>query len=150
MPVGLCPSLNDHCSNRTVVNDFITSSSEDTLARIRWFLELEWRPRTLNEAYYSDYRDRFVGHYKGWRPVRGDQERTTLTQRIADANKDANFQQSLTDALSALTRMGLHSTTPTDLAKLLPPDPYDAAIEIMASVRAYFQGKSANPDWKQG
>lgn len=42
--------------------------------------------------------------------------------------------------LNGLTDIGLPGTVPTDLAKLLPADPYDPAIEIMAGVRAYFQG----------
>ena len=46
------------------------------------------------------------------------------------------------EALSSLTRIGLEQADASLLANLLPPDPMDPAIEIMADVRAYFQGSS--------
>ena len=127
---------------RTIANDFINSSSESTLARIKWFIDIERRPRTENEVYYVDFREKFLGHYKGWRPQDG-QSRMSLTQRIVEAAQvqDPNFRQALTDTLSGLTRMGLRGMDATELGKLLPPDEYESAIEIMASVRAYFQSK---------
>lgn len=132
------------CLYSSIITDFITSASEQTLDRIRWFMQLEVRPRTLNEPYYCDYRNRFLGHYKGWRP-KDSQARSSLTQRINDAIIDTGDEPELlgciNDVLSGLTRMGLHGTQATDLAKLLPPDPQDAGIEIMASARAYFQGE---------
>ena len=36
--------------------------------------------------------------------------------------------------------MGAQGLDSTALAKLLPSDPMDPAVEIMADVRAYFQG----------
>ena len=42
-------------------------------------------------------------------------------------------------ALAALAEIGINSRA-EDLPKLLPADPMEAAIAIMASVRAYFQG----------
>lgn len=46
---------------------------------------------------------------------------------------------SVKKALSALAELGIN-VQPEDLPKLLPADPMEAAIAIMASVRAYFQG----------
>ncbi|KAI0740579.1 P-loop containing nucleoside triphosphate hydrolase protein [Earliella scabrosa] len=125
-----------------IITDFIISAADSTLERIKWFLALETRPRTLNEPYYCGYRNRFLGHYKGWRP-KGDQPRSSLTQRINEAlsgsGADPQLMGTINNVLSGLTNMGLHGTQATDLAKLLPPDPHDSAIEIMACTRAYFQ-----------
>ena len=116
-------------------------SADETLRRLKWFIELERRPRTLNEAYYGDFRDQFRAHYKGWRPQRDDDPRTSLTRRISEATSDSQLLSHINDVLAGLTQMGLHGMQGTDLAKLLPPDPYDSAVEIMTSVRAYFQGE---------
>jgi len=45
----------------------------------------------------------------------------------------------LSEALAALTKMGLEHAHASSLANLLPPDPQEPAIGIMADVRAYFQ-----------
>ncbi|KAI0753564.1 P-loop containing nucleoside triphosphate hydrolase protein [Daedaleopsis nitida] len=105
----------------SIVTDFIIASSDETLKRIKWFIELESRPRTLNEPYYADYRNRFRGHYKGWRP-KDDLPRSSLTQRINEAlgghGSEPDLEGYINDVLS---------------------DSADAAIDIMADVRAYFQ-----------
>ncbi|TBU52257.1 P-loop containing nucleoside triphosphate hydrolase protein [Dichomitus squalens] len=133
----------------TITTDFLATSAEQTIARIRWFIALETRPRTLNEAYYSDYHDRFLSHYKGWRPptesVDDDDEddddeddpHASFTSRLRD--NGPSFRAAVGEVMAGLAKMDIHGTRPGDLAKLLPPDPYDPAIEIMASVRAYFQ-----------
>ncbi len=122
----------------------IAAASEDTVGRIKWFMALEKHPRTLNEPYYLDYRARFLSHYKGWRP-KDDQPRSSLTSRINAAfngeTAEPDLQNDINLILAGFSKIGLHSMQPNDLAKLLPPDPYDAAIDIMASVRAYFQGE---------
>ncbi|KAI0705266.1 P-loop containing nucleoside triphosphate hydrolase protein [Cerioporus squamosus] len=125
-----------------IVTDFIAVASEGTVGRIKWFMALEKHPRTLNEPYYLDYRSRFLSHYKGWRP-KDDQPRSSLTSRINAAfsgdTAEPDLQNDINQILSGFSKIGLHAMQPNDLAKLLPPDPYDAAIDIMASVRAYFQ-----------
>ena len=45
--------------------------------------------------------------------------------------------------MSGLSDIGINGVTPADLAKLLPPDRFSPALEIMAEVRAYFQGNSS-------
>jgi hypothetical protein len=46
----------------------------------------------------------------------------------------------IAQVLSGLAAIGLNSVTADDLVKLLPPDRIDPALNIMADVRAYFQG----------
>lgn len=54
----------------------------------------------------------------------------------------SDFAASTAKVLSGLQEMGIR-TKATDLPKLLPSDPYEPALHIMATVRAYFQGASA-------
>ncbi|OBZ65815.1 Interferon-induced GTP-binding protein Mx [Grifola frondosa] len=126
----------------TIVTEFVTSISEPALTRIEWLLDLEKRARTLNSHYYTDYREKFLAHYKG---SRSQNDNTPLVNKLQSYKPALNhksqtdFQLIITKILSGLTELGLHSVTPADLPKLLPSDPYDAAIDIMAGVRAYFQ-----------
>jgi len=55
-------------------------------------------------------------------------------------NDDYSMALAMSEAMSALTRMGLEGADASLLANLLPPDPMEPAIGIMADVRAYFQG----------
>ena len=42
--------------------------------------------------------------------------------------------------MASIQSLGFHDFMPADIPRLLPPDPCEAAIEIMADARAYFQG----------
>ncbi|KAI8978167.1 P-loop containing nucleoside triphosphate hydrolase protein [Trametes punicea] len=122
-----------------IVADFINSSTDATSDCLRWFLAIEKRPRTLSDFYYSDYREKFLGHYKACRP-KADQPRVTFANKLEMyLAPNSEMQNHVNRVLNGLTDIGLPGMTPTDLAKLLPSDPYDAAIDIMAGVRAYFQ-----------
>ena len=126
--------------------------SEETRDRICWLLDLEQRPRTLNDHYFADYRDKFLAYYKGRHHASGGYG--SLIQKLENYepaavqpmtttpslyNADA-FATSTAKILSGLSELGLQSKA-TDLPKLLPSDPYEPALHIMATVRAYFQGK---------
>ncbi|KAI0764302.1 P-loop containing nucleoside triphosphate hydrolase protein [Trametes elegans] len=123
----------------TIIAEFIASTSEDTLKRIQWFLQLEKRPRTLGEISYTDYTSKFLGHYKSCRPT-AEQPRATFAKKLEGYNDpESDMHKYMNRVLNGLTDLGMPSVSPTDLAKLLPSDPYDAALGIMAGVRAYFQ-----------
>ncbi|KAL4066187.1 P-loop containing nucleoside triphosphate hydrolase protein [Scleroderma citrinum] len=107
------------------VHDHLDAAASRTKERIHWLLQLEGSPVTLNTHYFSEYRDKFLAYYKGVRDKNG------YTSHIL---KTAGVQK----VISSLAEIGLN-TQPEDLAKLLPADPMEAAITIMASVRAYFQ-----------
>jgi hypothetical protein len=49
-------------------------------------------------------------------------------------------KQLVSRVTSTLAALGLPNVDPSTLPRLLPPDPMECAIEIMAEVRAYFQG----------
>ncbi|KAF8553727.1 hypothetical protein OG21DRAFT_1441498 [Imleria badia] len=116
-----------------IVNDHLDEVAERTKEKIRWLLDLEKNPTTLNTHYYTDYKDKFYAYYKAARDdgdlaamLRGEQPRTS------------GFEYSVNTVLSKLNEIGI-SAKSNDLPKLLPLDPKEAALNIMASVRAYFQ-----------
>ncbi|KAI0667025.1 hypothetical protein C8Q78DRAFT_1082541 [Trametes maxima] len=122
----------------SVVADYINMLSNETIDHIQYHIAVELRPRALNGQWYSQYREKFLGHYKSCHP-KAEQPRTFAHQleKYSDTGSDV-FKQ-MNKILNGLNEIGVSGTLPSDLAKLLPPDPYDAAIEIMAGVRAYFQ-----------
>ncbi|KAI1783496.1 P-loop containing nucleoside triphosphate hydrolase protein [Ganoderma leucocontextum] len=126
----------------TITTDFLTHSANGTLKRLRWLLELESRPRTLNEGSYFEYASAFWAHYKGWRPTTlssGDGDpRTTFTGRLDDPSQH-DFHKGLKEVMGGLAKMAIHGVKQGDVANLLEGDRYDTALEIMGSVRAYFQ-----------
>ncbi|KAM5545240.1 hypothetical protein V8D89_001351 [Ganoderma adspersum] len=114
----------------SITTDFLTQSANKTLGRLKWLLELESRPSTLNEESYSHYADAFNVHYKGWRPK---------TSRLDDSLRQAEFHKGLNEVMCGLAKMEIHGVKKGDVANLLDGDVYETSIEIMASVRAYFQ-----------
>jgi hypothetical protein len=81
-----------------------------------------------------EYRSKFFAHYKDARL----REKNVFIQNMQ--KNDDSITQAMNDAVSALTKMGLEGADVSLLANLIPPDPMDPAIGIMADVRAYFQG----------
>ncbi|SRR5713226_2881685 len=97
-------------------------------------LEEEREPFTMNEHYFGDYRSKFLQYYKEAR-----QKAMSQFKRNLENSDDGDMMAAMRDTLCSLTRMGLEANA-SSLANLLPPDRMDPAIEIMADVRAYFQG----------
>jgi hypothetical protein len=95
-------------------------------------IEEEQEPFTMNAHYYMEYRSKFLAHYKDARM----KAKSNFTRNL----EDHNMGQAISETLISLTRLGLERVDAASLAKLLPPDPMEPAVEIMADVRAYFQG----------
>ncbi|TFY61367.1 hypothetical protein EVJ58_g4550 [Rhodofomes roseus] len=127
----------------TVVNEHIKERCEETITKVLWLLELEQRPCTLNGHYYSDYRDKFVSHYRAYRSSSGSDSLLTELGKLkysgSNVRNQTEFQRNTAQVLSGLSAIGIAGVQATDLPKLLPPDPYEPALNIMACVRAYFQ-----------
>lgn len=119
--------LTNERSTRMTVHDHLDAAAERTKERIQWILQLENSPATLNTHYFSAYRDKFLAYYKGSRDKNG------LASQLWNPT-------GVQKVISSLADIGLNAR-PEDLPKLLPADPMEAAITIMASVRAYFQGE---------
>lgn len=56
------------------------------------------------------------------------------------------FDQHVSRALSSLAALGFQGLTKSELLRLLPPGKEDPALDIMAEVRAYWQGSSKPPN----
>ncbi|KZT65429.1 hypothetical protein DAEQUDRAFT_814318 [Daedalea quercina L-15889] len=123
----------------TVVSEHIAERSRATRERLAWLLALEERPRTLNDHYFRDYRDKFLAWYRGHRTQYNN---TPLLQKLKKHNPSSGssgFDENVRIIMAAFAALDIHDIQPIDLAKVLPSDPYETAISIMASVRAYFQ-----------
>ncbi|KAJ7128249.1 P-loop containing nucleoside triphosphate hydrolase protein [Mycena filopes] len=124
-----------------LVQDYMNQRAEGAQALITKLIALEDDgPLTLNEHYLSDYRAKFLTHYRGAREA---QQNPVLAQAIAAFKPDALISEydlpGIAQVLSTLAAIGLSGVRAEDLVKLLPPDRMDPALNIMADVRAYFQ-----------
>jgi hypothetical protein len=118
------------------MKDHIEECAVAAARHINSLLEEEKEPFTMNDHYFLDYRSKFLAYYKDARLRAKSQFIRNLENR-----DDGDIVEAMSEALSSLTRMGLEATS-SSLANLVPADPMDPAIEIMADVRAYFQGSS--------
>jgi len=93
---------------RSIVDEVLAECHTSTLNKIDWLLEMEAAATfTLNEHYFSDYRQKFLDSYRKAR---------------AEENK-----------------RGDEDLRPEEL---IARDRFEPALQIMASVRGYFQGGS--------
>ncbi|KAI0042655.1 hypothetical protein FA95DRAFT_1610025 [Auriscalpium vulgare] len=118
-----------------IIQKYISTIAEDTVRRIDFVLQSEREPFTRNVHYFMDYRAKFLAFYKGNRQENG------FVKNLTESEQGGNegLAASLGKAISGLAELGLHGVQPDSLTRLLPSDPMEAAVEIMADVRAYFQ-----------
>ncbi|KIK36073.1 hypothetical protein CY34DRAFT_544266 [Suillus luteus UH-Slu-Lm8-n1] len=126
-----------------IVNEHLDKATKQAKEKISWLLELEKSPTTLNVHYYSHYKTKFLGYYKGCRDqgeltIKLQNYRAPTTVHSNPVHGQA-FQQAVHKAISGLTEAGLSGVQASDISKLLPVDPMEPALLIMAGVRAYFQ-----------
>ncbi|EIW80172.1 hypothetical protein CONPUDRAFT_57692 [Coniophora puteana RWD-64-598 SS2] len=124
-----------------IMLDHIDQCKSRTRTMLDWLLSVERVPTTLNTHYYMDYRDKFLAFYRGSRAQnsRSDLARDLQSYAPPGPDEDAStFQDAVGRVVSGLSEMGIAARA-EDIPKMLPPDPMESAIEIMASVRAYFQ-----------
>jgi len=119
---------------RNIMHAHIQRCADVTEQRISFLLEEEKEPFTLNEYYFMDYRAKFLGYYRGIR----QRAEGNFVDRLQ--SNDRETKAVVNKVISSLAELGLHSVESSSLARLLPPDPMETAIEIMSEVQAYFQG----------
>jgi hypothetical protein len=116
--------------------------------------EIESFAFTQNEQYFFAFKDKLVGRYKAiYRMSKGqsslaaklqgpllDIEPGSTVSPIAPAALTAQEGQYIATALSNLAALQFEGLTRVDLLKLLPSSEMDPAFDIMAEVRAYWQG----------
>ena len=117
------------------MHDHLDKCADAASQYIDSLIEQEQEPFTMNTHYYMEYRSKFLAHYKGAR-----QRAKSDFMRNLENSHNHDIRQALNDTISSLARMGLEAVDASLLANLLPPDPMEPAIGIMADVRAYFQG----------
>ncbi|KAI0343435.1 hypothetical protein BDW22DRAFT_1170105 [Trametopsis cervina] len=126
----------------TIILKHLENCGKQTMDQIVWLQELEKRPHTMNDHYFSDYKDKFLALYRGGRHTSNHGSIVANLTRFNALSRvkaqDSEFAQGAYKALSGLTEMGFNVKAP-ELLKLLPPDPLEPALQIMATVRAYFQ-----------
>ena len=128
----VCTSLTT--TRRNIVQNHIQGCADAAERHIEALLEDEHEPFTSNVHYYLEYRSSFFAYYKGVRM----RAKSNFIKNLED-NRDQDMVQTLNETMSSLARMGLQSVNASSLASLLPPDPKEPAVAIMADVRAYFQ-----------
>ncbi|KAF8805241.1 hypothetical protein BYT27DRAFT_7224945 [Phlegmacium glaucopus] len=138
---------------KAIIQQHIKQSVDRAEAKVSWLLEIEDRPFSLNTHYLSNYKSKFLAHYKG---SREKYERSELANMIDQYTPPtpgvANFSSSgkgnpsqqppvtgIAKVLAGLAEVGMSGIKAEDLPKLLPPDRMEPALTIMADVRAYFQ-----------
>ncbi|KAI0250034.1 P-loop containing nucleoside triphosphate hydrolase protein [Lactifluus subvellereus] len=135
--------IEDHFSNFTyghlkqrvihIVQGHIQKCADAAEQHINSLLEEEQEPFTMNEHYFMEYRSKFLGHYKGIR----QKARSSFIDNLESS--DLFMKCAVSKVIAGLAELDLRSIDPSFLPRLLPPDPTEPAIEIMAEVRAYFQ-----------
>lgn len=125
--------------SRFVVSEHMKRCQDKTIEKINWLMDIERRAFTLNTHYYGDYKDKFLSFYRGCHQ-NGEDVLLTRLQLYSPAKSPSEMQNGVSQVLSVLPQIGITGAKPIDLAKLLPPDPREPTINIMAGVRAYFQG----------
>jgi hypothetical protein len=121
--------------NRNIMQTHVQKCADAAAQHIDSLLEDENEPFTMNYHYYAEYRSKFLNHYKSDRL----RSKSSFIRNLEDGN--GGMMDAINDTISSLAKLGLHSVDASSLASLLPPDPMEPAIEIMADVRAYFQGR---------
>ncbi|KAI0692158.1 P-loop containing nucleoside triphosphate hydrolase protein [Cytidiella melzeri] len=129
-----------------ILSEHLAQCGTTTMKQLEWLLELEKQPRTLNDHYYSDYKDKFLALYRGSRqsvisaPLVDKLGRysASVSSTLYRSTSDVAILNGTNKALAGLSEIGLTVKAP-ELMKLLPPDPLEPALQIMATVRAYFQ-----------
>ena len=119
---------------RSILKDHVQKCVDAGKQHIEYLLIEEQEPFTMNRQYFADYREKFYAYYRGAR-----QRAKSNFIRNLKRNDDEDMMRAVNEAISSLVRLGIEGANATMLANLLPQDPMDPAIGIMADVRAYFQ-----------
>ncbi|KAF8524910.1 P-loop containing nucleoside triphosphate hydrolase protein, partial [Hysterangium stoloniferum] len=127
-----------HARVMSIVREQLRMLHQKTLQRLDALLSVEGLPFTLNHTYLKEYKDKFLAHYKVIR--RRSKGQDTIVRRFNDSGGIVSTQvrNDLVDLTDLLQRFGL-PCTPNDLYRLLPDDEFEPALDVIATVRAYFQ-----------
>jgi len=131
------------------MQDHLKSCFTRTEQKINWLVDLEDKAFSLNTHYLSDYKSKFLTYYRGIRNKGNYKDVMNLIDTYVppassyNNNKGASVLYGISKVMSGLAEIGLNGVQAGDLAKLFKIDNMEPALEIMADVRAYFQGASS-------
>lgn len=121
--------------------------AESAMQKLEDLCQAEATPYTQNEHYFFDYREKLLLRYKAMH--RRIKSQTGVVQSLQAHDSGRQPQQyssqqkqweNINNALAALATVGIPGVVAIDLIRLLPDGGMGPAFEIMAEVRAYFQG----------
>ncbi|KAG6824354.1 hypothetical protein H0H92_007116 [Tricholoma furcatifolium] len=133
---------------KLLFQDHLNKCLERAEERIDWLVKLEDLPFTLNTHYLTDYKEKFLAHF---RSAREKDRNPKLMDAIEEYSPTPSFvfyhpraasppaPSGIAKVLASLVEMGITGVKPEALAKLIEPDGMEPALHIMADVRAYFQ-----------
>lgn len=139
----------------SVLSERRSACRKKTERNIKWMRKAEeTNTFTLSTNYLENYRTRFEAHYKRLRLEKATTHATAIRMLLRPDEKLGLGEAIIVPAsariltererrhhlLRALEEFGVPASV-DDVLRLLPSDPANGAIEIMADVRAYWQGK---------
>ena len=127
---------------RNVVEECIRLLSEATRARIQEAYKMEQYPTTRRDRHFLYYKTNYLEHYRVHyqSSLQGEGFFTQLANKtLPDMDREL-----VSTILSNLLDAGVVDLKGTDLLKLAPYSENEAALEIMAEVRAYYHSMSVS------
>ncbi|KAG6810923.1 hypothetical protein H0H92_009758 [Tricholoma furcatifolium] len=125
---------------KLLFQDHLNKCLERAEERIDWLVKLEDLPFTLNTHYLTDYKEKFLAHFRSAREKdRNPKLMTAIDEYSSTAVLSSPAPTGIAKVLASLVEMGITGVKPEALAKLIEPDGMGPALHIMADVRAYFQ-----------
>ncbi|KAF4621477.1 hypothetical protein D9613_001040 [Agrocybe pediades] len=129
---------------RSILQTHIKQCLDRAEGHINYLIEMEELPFSLNTHYLTDYKSKFMSHY---RAAREKYERADVIRAIEEYNRSRQSSASpslskkstygvaeptgIAKALAGLAEAGLSGVVAEDLSKLLPPDRMEPALHIM-------------------
>ncbi len=129
---------------RSCFTDHLKDQLKKTTEKVVWLHSLEDLPFTLNNHYLSDYARKFLSRYTGHRQrhLHGHVAQLERYKPPSPQSEEPSSNHQIKAVLTNLVALGFPAPKPVDLYRVLPPDEMEIALDIMANVRAYFQGRS--------
>jgi hypothetical protein len=111
----------------------------------RLLLKLERSGHTRNDRYYYEYKEKFLSYFKIQRELASGNTVLRDLGHMASPNETQPHTPFVTQvnlAKAALVKAGFPQIDDLQLAKLIPPQASDSALEDMARASAGFEGAS--------
>jgi hypothetical protein len=159
--------LKQSCLYRAVIQSQLHEKTDSGIAKLESLFQVESLPFTQNEHYFFSYKSKLVTRYKSiHRLSKGEFSLCAKLQepvvedppvpepesplkaingkqahsRFGVSMNTPSFDEKVARALSTLADLGFEGLVRADLLRLDPPTEVDSAFDIMAEVRAYWQG----------